>query len=93
MSDGGNVKEEIGGTAERGVNGHGVADAALAEDIAHFYFTAFEFNNRASRADGDVGPDRLTRRRERGMWDAERRSGQVHSATHGDRSPSLRMGQ
>ena len=67
VGDGGEVQKQVGGSAERGVDDHGVADGAVGEDVAGAKSAALELEQGAGGARGHVEPDGLAGGRERGV--------------------------
>ena len=65
------VQEQVRGTAERGVNGHRVADGGVGQDVARGQTLRGEVNQGASRASGHLLPDRLSRGDERRVRQGE----------------------
>ena len=71
MGDGGNVEQEIGGTAEGRVDDHRIADAGVGQDVAAEDPAGFEFDQRLCGTNGEIGPDGFTGRRKRAVRQRE----------------------
>ncbi len=67
MGDGGQVQDEVGGTAEGRVRHHGVAQRGFGDDVADRDAARFEFQRRARGAARHVEPDRVAGGRQRAV--------------------------
>ena len=74
VGDGGDVEDEVGGSAEGRVNDHGVGDGGIGEDALHGKVHGFEAQDRAGRAPRHIEPDRLSGRRERSVGEGHAQS-------------------
>ena len=59
MGDGGQMEEQVGGTAEGSVENHGVAQSGWGEDVADADAELMQAQKSAGRAAGRVEPDGL----------------------------------
>ena len=64
VGDGGDVEQEIGGTAKGRMDDHRVADAGVGDDVAAEDPPGFEFDQGLRGTHGEIGPDGFSRRRE-----------------------------
>jgi hypothetical protein len=67
MSDGRDMKQQICGSTERGVDCHGVPNRRRRQDIPHLDPALFQGDHGARRTHGEIPPDGLAGRRQRGM--------------------------
>ena len=65
--DGRDVEQQVGRSAERGVDDHGIANGGIGEDIGERQAARGERDERPRRSAGHVAPDRLAGRGERGV--------------------------
>ena len=88
MGDRGDVQQQVGGASEGGVDRHGVLERRFGQDLPNGHSFGVQPHQRPGRPFCHIGPDKLTRRRQRAVGQGKA-EGFAHDLRSGRRTEEL----